>query len=134
MQTVTPAKNYTVIIPSQKVQLSPTTSLPVAMGQVNQAALYVDFTLGSLTSLEFSIQGSYDGVKWYSKTVLDIANGSSGGGFYIIPTDTAVFSLTNNNHLVIDIPSCYQYMRVVYEGQGESSNSNIFMALGAGSI
>lgn len=136
MLTVTPAKNYAVVFPAQIVSTSgPVFSDAVKCGQVNQNAIYVSFTKGNLDGGGIAIQVSYDGENWFFKPVLDIAAGSGGGDFYLIPVSPSALLMESSQDIVVDVPSCYQYLRVAIFGQGaDNTGSSMTISIGSGSI
>ena len=45
--------------------------------ELNQSVLFIDFTIGSLTSLELKIEYSDDGVNYYQQSFIDISWGTA---------------------------------------------------------
>jgi hypothetical protein len=82
----------------------------------NQLVLLVDFTIGSLTSGEISVEFSNDGTNWYSETFSVISAGVS--------TDSIgshTFTATGKRR--ISIPMSDAYVRVGAKGTGTVTSS-----------
>ena len=82
----------------------------------NQLLLYVNFTIGSLTSAELKVEFSDDGSTYYQETSSAVAAGTS--------TDSLVthtFTATGNYRLAI--PLADRYIKVSAKGTGTVTNS-----------
>ncbi len=135
--TVSPAKNLSVVLAAGVVSTNaaaPTFSTAVATGQANQTAAYVDFTLGSLTQCSLIFQASPDNVNWYTKPILDFASGAAASGYYQIPTTASSIKMTQTQSIVIDIPSCYQYVRFGAYCATTTTGSSLAISIGSGAV
>jgi hypothetical protein len=136
--TVSPAKNFETLTglsgSLSQTAATPTFSSAVKTGQVNQTAAYVSFVLGSLTNANLVFQASYDNVSWFTKPLLDFATGSVSSGYYQVPVTSASMLMTQSQNIVIDIPSCYQYVRFGVFTSGTTTASSLAIAVGSGAI
>lgn len=93
-------------------------------GLRNQLILYVDFTLGSLTSGEIKVEFSNDGIDWYQETIDDIASST---GIITERNSVRTFSATGKYRIPIKIND--NYIRVSAHGTGTATGS--LMAINA---
>lgn len=98
--------------------------LPVGIGQKNQLILYVDFTLGSLTTAEIKIEFSNDGIDWYAETEDDIAAST---GIITERNSIRTFGATGKYRIPVQIND--QYIRISAHGTGTVTSS--LMAISA---
>ena len=109
--TIIGAKNATLNSPS------PT---DVCLEGYNQCSLLVDFTIGSLTSLEVMVEYGIDdgvgGYLWYEDTFLSYSTktGSASLGTY---------QMTDAGKYIISVPIKARYIRVSAKGTGTTTNS-----------
>lgn len=85
--------------------------------QYNQLVLYVDFTIGSLTSLQVKVEFSADGTAYYQETVATFSAGTS----------TAVvneYSMAATGKYRIAIPVSDRYVKVSAKGTGTATASS----------
>lgn len=136
--TVSPAKNIELLTglngTLSQTPSAPTFSSAVRTGQVNQTAAYVSFVLGSLTNLNLVFQASYDQVSWFTKPLLDFSSGAITSGYFQIPTTAASMVMTQSQNIVIDIPSCYQYVRFGAFTSGTATGSSLTITVGSGAV
>lgn len=91
------------------------------VGLRNQLILYVDFTLGSLTSAEIKVEFNNDPTDtngWYQETIDDIA-ASTG----IVTERTALRTLTATGKYRIPIKINDQFIRISVHGTGTVTSS-----------
>lgn len=82
----------------------------------NQLALYISFTIGSLTSAEVKVEFSNDGTTYYQETSTSVSSGTS--------TDSLLahtYTATGNYRLLIPIVD--RYIKVSAKGTGTVTNS-----------
>lgn len=88
----------------------------------NQLELYIDLTLGNLTSAQVKLEFSHDGTTWFQETFETISSGTA--------TATAgEHSFASSGKYRLSIPIKDQYVRVSAKGSGDTTNSS--MAIGA---
>lgn len=89
------------------------------VGLYNQLTLYVNFTIGSLTTAELIIEFSDDLVNWVQETIDDIA-ASTG----IITQRNSVRTFTASGAYRIPLPINDQFIRVSIKGTGTVTASS----------
>lgn len=139
MTTPVPAKNYSTVLSVAGASIgtsgSPATSSAVSTGNVNQSELYINYTQSALTALQVLVEVSQDGTTWYSKSLLDIGNGSVVSGKYTIPFYPAVYQLSASGTVVVDLPISHQYLRVKTWGTGSANSGDILVVgIGGGAV
>lgn len=88
--------------------------------QQNQLVIYVNLTLGSLTSAQLLVEFSHDNSNWYPETSASISGSTS--------TDTPIehsftsSSINNNRRIPIQIKD--RYIRISVKGTGTVSGSS----------
>ncbi len=93
----------------------------------NQIFLYVDFTIGSLTSAELKIEFSEDGSNWYQ----EVSQVSAGGGTFT--QNPVVHKFTATGKKRIPVPVADIYVRVSCKGTGTVTSSSMAVKLQLGS-
>lgn len=96
----------------------------------NQAMLFIDFTIGSLTSAELKFQFSHDNVSWYDETerqVPAVTADESIGALRV-----CVHQLSATSAKPIPVPLKAQYVRVMAKGTGTVTDSSLTLKLVAG--
>lgn len=88
----------------------------------NQLNIYVDFTIGSLTSASLKIEYSHDGSDYYQETFLSILGTAATGSL-------GVYTLTGTGKYIISIPIKASYIKISAIGTGTVTNS--LMKIGA---
>lgn len=102
--------------------LGPTNGNPSAY---NQLIVYVDFTKGSLTSLEIKIEFSHDGTTYRQETFSAVSGGTS--------TDTlGVHTMTATGGYRISVPIKDNYIKISANGTGTvtASSATVTAVLG----
>lgn len=140
--TVTPAKNFSSAIISVTGTAiggssTPNTSAGIAVGQANQAELYVTYTEagGGITSMSLMVEVSQDNSNWFAKTILDIADGSASSANWQFPVYKAEYQIATSGSYVIDMPTSHNWMRVKVWGTGTpTTGDTIVVSLGSGAI
>ena len=93
----------------------------------NQAALYVSFTIGSLTTAEIKVDFSPDNSTWYQETFQSVSSGTA--------TETLgehQIDATGNYRIMIPIKD--RYIRVSAKGTGTVTNSLMAISLIQGEV
>lgn len=88
----------------------------------NQVNLLLDFTIGSLTSLDIKIQYSNDGTDWYDETFSTITAGAAA-------MSLGLYNFTAAGKYVLSLPVKNSYIRVLARGNGTATSSSL--AIGA---
>lgn len=83
----------------------------------SQLNLYVDFTIGSLTSAEIKVEYSEDNSDYYQDTVKSISGGTT-------TLTVNEFQLTATGKYRISIPIKDRYTKVSIKGTGTASGSS----------
>ena len=84
--------------------------------ELNQSVLFIDFTKGSLTSMELKIEFSDDGVKFFQQSFIDISWGTATvSAWEYTFTATGTYEISN--------PYKARYMRVLVKWTGTATNS-----------
>lgn len=84
----------------------------------NQMLLYVDFTKGSISSVDLRVEVSHDGVKWYDPQV----ETSSGG---VTTSDDHKWTMTTTGKRRYPFPIKDRYIRLVAQGFGTVTGSSL---------
>lgn len=84
----------------------------------NQVILYVDFTIGSLTSLELKAEFSPDDTTYYQETSIDISGGTGTVNLF-------EYTITASWQYRIAIPVKDKYMKVSAKGTGTLTSSSL---------
>ena len=87
----------------------------------DELALFLAFTIGSLTSCEIKVEFSDDGINWRQETIE--APGAPSGGIIISSTYLNVHQLTGTGNFKLIIPYACSYLRVSAQGTGTATNS-----------
>lgn len=82
----------------------------------NQVLLLVDFTKGSLTSMELKVDFSFDGVTYFQETSLDISSGTGTVNLF-------EYTFTATGKYRIAVPIKDRYMKVSVKGTGTVTSS-----------
>lgn len=103
------------------------TTRNIDLSGVNQAVVYVDFTIGSLTSLELKMEFSPDGTNWYQETFQSISTGTA--------TETlGVHTMIATGAYKIFVQTKDRYMRVSAKGTGTVTASSATLKLVYGKV
>lgn len=107
------------IIGAKTATLNSPAPADICLEGYNQLSLLVDFTIGSLTSLEVKVEYGIDdgsgGYLWYQDTFLSYgAYGSSSLGAY---------QMTATGKYIISVPIKARYIRVSTKGTGTVTDS-----------
>lgn len=86
--------------------------------EYNQLVLLVNWTKGSLTSLELKVEVSVDGTNYFQET----ASSVSGGTVTIIPKEYTITTTGKSNIL---IPVSARYIKVSAKGTGTVTSSSL---------
>lgn len=89
------------------------------MNLLNQVVLYVDFTIGSLTSAEIIVEFSDDGTNYYQETLEDVP--SSG----ISDADVYIRRIKQSGSYRFAIPIKDRFVRVSAIGNGTATGSSM---------
>lgn len=84
--------------------------------ELNQLNLYIDFTIGSLTSAEIKIEFSTDGENWYQEVFESISGGTA-------TVTAAIHSLTATGKYRLPQPMKDRYIKVSAIGTGTATSS-----------
>lgn len=84
----------------------------------NQVILYLDFTIGSLTSLEIKAEFSPDNVTFYQETSIDITSGTGTVNLF-------EYTITASGQYRLAIPVKDKYMKVSAKGTGTTTSSSL---------
>ena len=84
----------------------------------NQVILYVDFTIGSLTSLELKVEFSPDGVTYFQETSIDVSSGTWTVNLF-------EYTITASGQYRIAIPIKDKYMKISAKGTGTVTSSSL---------
>ena len=101
---------------------STTTNFPCKVELRNQLELYIQLTLGSLTSAQLKLEFSNDGVTYYQESFSTISNGTDS-----VSAGVHSFSASGNYRMAFPIKDVW--IRVSVQGTGTVTNS--LMAVGA---
>lgn len=82
----------------------------------NQLVLLVDFTIGSLTSVQVKVEFSFDGTNFFQDS-----NAAVSGGTSTITSNE--YTKTTTGGFVIKLPILYRYARVSVKGTGTVTSS-----------
>lgn len=82
----------------------------------NQLVLLVDFTIGSLTSVELKVEYSYDGT-----TYVQDSNSAVSGGTTTVTSNE--YTKTTTGGFIVKLPILYRYARVSVKGTGTVTSS-----------
>jgi hypothetical protein len=85
--------------------------------EYNQLIVLVDFTKGSLTSLEIKVEFSHDGTNYYQETFQAIANGTA-------TESLGVHSMTASGLYRIPIQIMDRYIKISANGTGTVTSSS----------
>lgn len=136
--TVIPGKDFSALTglsgTLSQTTTAPTYSNSVTTGNVNQTAAYVSFVLGSLTNLNLVFEVSPDGISWFNKPLFNFAGGAITAAYYQIPVTASSMTFTQSQNVVLDIPSCYPYVRFGAFTSGTAAGSSLSISLGAGAV
>jgi len=91
----------------------------------NQLMLYVDVTLGSLTSVELRVEFSDDGSTYFQEVEETIASGSA-------TANTLEHAMTASENYRFAIPIQDRYIRVAVKGTGTVTNSLVAVSASLG--
>ena len=94
---------------------------------VNQLVLYVDFTIGSLTSAEMKIEFSNDDSSWFQEA----SQVSGGSGLFTLNPLVRKFDATGKKRIAIPVTD--RYVRVSVKGTGTVTDSLMAIELQLGS-
>lgn len=86
-------------------------------GEYNQAVVYLDFTVGSLTTAEFKFEFSNDNVTYFQETNASVSAG--------VTTETLASHQVGNasGKFRIPVPMIERYLKVSVKGTGTMTNS-----------
>lgn len=93
----------------------------------NQINFLLDFTIGSLTSLNIKIQYSNDGTDWYDETFETITAG-------VAAMSLGLYNFTATGKYVISIPVKSPYVRVNAQGVGTVTSSSLKIGAMVGTV
>lgn len=82
----------------------------------NQVILLVDFTKGSLTSMEMKIDFSHDGTTYFQETSINISGGTGTVSLF-------EYTFTATGKYRIAVPIKDKYMKVSVKGTGTATSS-----------
>jgi len=92
--------------------------LPADVMSADQVVVFLDFTIGSLTTLEVKIEYSNDGTNWYQETF-----GSVSGGTNTLSAGVNSAAATGVYTIMSDIAG--KYVRVSAKGTGTVTSSSL---------
>lgn len=98
------------------------------MDQYNQLNLYIDFTIGSLTTLDLKVEFSHDGTNYYQETASAVSTGTS--------TETALvhkYAATGKYRLAVPLKDSFVKVSVIGSGGTVTGSSCAITAI-AGSV
>ena len=93
----------------------------------NQLIVYIDFTKGSLTSLEVKIEFSADGTDYYQETALSVSGGTSTGSIL-------EHTMTATGKYRIAIPIKDASIKVSVKGTGTVTSSLVAVRASIGTV
>ena len=99
----------------------------VTRNAYNQAVIYLNFTIGSLTSLELKVEFSNDNSTFYQETASSVSGGTS--------TDTILehtYSATGKYRIPISIKD--RYIKISVKGTGTVTSSSAAVDLVLGTV
>lgn len=85
---------------------------------LNQLVLYVDFTIGSLTTAEIKIEFSKDNTNWYQSTSTSFSSGTGA-------TSLGLYQLSATGKYRIALPTMDRYIRISAKGTGTVTGSSM---------
>lgn len=84
----------------------------------NQVILYVDFTLGDLTTMELVFEYSNDGTNWFQETTESISSG-------VASCETLVHQFDESGTYALPNTNASKYMRIGVKGTGTVDDSEL---------
>lgn len=93
-------------------------SLKENVAEQGQLQLYVDFTKGSLTSLELKIEFSPDATNWYQETTLAVSGGTQ-------TVTVSEYTTTSGGSFRLEVPIKDKFIRVSGKGTGTVTSSSL---------
>jgi hypothetical protein len=84
----------------------------------NQVVLYIDFTLGDLTTMELVFEYSIDGTNWFPETTESISSG-------VASCETLVHQFDADTVCALPNTNGSKYMRVGVKGTGTVTDSEL---------
>lgn len=109
---------------SGESDLTPFNVNPALRNQVN---LLIDFTIGSLTSLNIKVQYSNDGTTWYDETFQTITAGTAA-------MSLGLYNFTATGKYVLSIPVKNSYIRFQAQGVGTVTSSSLTLGAVVGTV
>lgn len=109
---------------SGDVDITPFNLNPALRNQVN---LLLDFTVGSLTSLDIKIQYSNDGTDWYDETFETITGA-------VAAMVNGLYNFTASGKYVLSLPEKSAYVRVQARGNGTLTSSSLKIGAVVGTV
>ncbi len=99
-----------------------TPNFPTKVELRNQLVLYVDLTLGNLTSAQVKLEFSHDGVTYYQEAFTSISNGTD-------TVNLGEHSMASSGKYRLAFPIKDVHVKVSAKGTGDATGSS--MAIGA---
>lgn len=84
----------------------------------NQVVLYVEATLGSLTSIELKAEFSWDNITYYQESSIDVSGGTGTVSLF-------EYTLTASGNYRLAIPIKDKYMKISAKGTGTVTSSSL---------
>ena len=91
-------------------------TVPLQSYLLNQVVIYIDLTLGNLTSAEVKVEFSNDNSDFYQETAVAISGGVAG-------TSLLAYTFTASGKYRIPVPVKDKYIRISAKGTGDVTNS-----------
>jgi len=97
------------------------------LNQFDLANVYVDFTIGSLTSCEVALEYSYNGTDWYPESFGSVTSAidTISPNAYHQVSETSKFSL--------NVTLGYRFLRIKVKGTGTVTSSSVTITVDASS-
>lgn len=96
-------------------------------GGLNQLVVYVDFTKGSLTSMQIKVEFSHDNSDWYQQTTDTISVGTNDHAL-----EEHNFTATGKYRLAIPLKD--EYVRISTKGTGTVTDSSVKVKATTGQV
>ena len=93
----------------------------------NQLHLYIDFTLGSLTSSQVKVEFSIDNENWFQETTLSVSSGTQ-------TVNLSEYEFTASGQYRVEIPIKDRYIRVSAKGTGTVTGSSMEIKAVTGNV
>lgn len=93
----------------------------------NQLLLYVDFTIGSLTTAEIKVEYSHDGSTYFQETFESISGGTA-------TLSLGIYQIGSTGKYVIAIPIKASYIKISVKGTGTVTSSSMAIKAVVGTV